>query len=210
MLDRWSLKLVAPPLKYLAKKLHQLDVTANQVTVIGFAIGLTVIPLLAMKLYLLALLAILFNRLCDGVDGALARERGATDAGAYLDIVLDFIFYAAVVFGFALADPDQNALAAALLLFSFMGTGSSFLAFAIMAERGSIQSMQYPNKGFYYLGGLAEGTETIVLLLACCLFPAYFVWIAVVFSVICWLTTVTRVFGGYYSLKTSRLKTSSR
>ncbi len=210
MLDRWSLKLVAPPLKYLAKKLHQLDVTANQVTVIGFAIGLTVIPLLAMKLYLLALLVILINRLCDGVDGALARERGATDAGAYLDIVLDFIFYAAVVFGFALADPDQNALAAALLLFSFMGTGSSFLAFAIMAERGSIQSMQYPNKGFYYLGGLAEGTETIVLLLACCLFPAYFVWIAVVFSVICWLTTVTRVFGGYYSLKTSRLKTSSR
>ncbi|EPJ48167.1 MAG: phosphatidylglycerophosphate synthase [Osedax symbiont Rs1] len=210
MLDRWSLKLLARPLKYIANKLHQLDVTANQVTVIGFAIGLTVIPLLAMKLYLLALLVILFNRLCDGVDGALARERGATDAGAYLDIVLDFIFYAAVVFGFALADPDQNALAAALLLFSFMGTGSSFLAFAIMAERRTIQSMQYPNKGFYYLGGVAEGTETIMLLLACCLFPAYFVWIAIVFSVICWLTTVARVIGGYFSLKTSRQKTSSR
>lgn len=193
--------MIAPPLRLLAQVLDKLGVSANQVTISGFVIGLSVIPLLALEYYWWAAAIICINRICDGVDGALARVSEATDEGAYLDIVLDFIFYAAVVFGFALADPEQNALAAALLLFSFMGTGSSFLAFAIMAERRSIASMQYPNKGFYYLGGLAEGTETILLLLAACLLPMQFVWIACLFSGLCWLTTLTRVVGGYHSLK---------
>jgi phosphatidylglycerophosphate synthase len=201
MLDKWSLKIITPPLQWVAKKLHRAGVSANQVTITGFVVGLSVVGLLMWQQYLLAFAVIIFNRICDGIDGALAREAKATDAGAYLDIVLDFIFYAAVVFGFALANPEQNGVAASLLLFSFMGTGSSFLAFAIMAERRSIQSMQYPSKGFYYLGGLTEGTETIVMLLACCLFEQYFVYIAIIFSVMCWLTTITRVVGGYHSLQ---------
>jgi len=201
MLDRWSLKIIAPPLKSAARALHKRGVTANQVTISGFCIGLCVMPLLAFHYYFLAALVILCNRIFDGLDGALAREGLPTDSGAYLDIVLDFIFYASVVFGFALAHPEQNALAAAGLLFAFMGTGSSFLAFAIMAERRTITSMEYPNKGFYYLGGLAEGTETIVLLVACCLFYAQFVYIAYFFTAICWMTTLTRVIGGYHSLQ---------
>ena len=201
MLDRWSLPVITPSLQWAASKLDALGVTANQVTISGFLIGLLVIPALALEYYALAAVIIVFNRLCDGVDGAIARASSATDAGGFLDIVLDFIFYSAVVFGFALAQPADNALAAALLLFSFMGTGSSFLAFAIMAERRSIKSMTYPNKGFYYLGGLAEGTETILLLLCCCLMPEYFFGIALFFSAICWMTTLTRVVGGYYSLQ---------
>ncbi|WP_435891264.1 CDP-alcohol phosphatidyltransferase family protein, partial [Klebsiella pneumoniae] len=41
--------------------------------------------------------------LLDGLDGALARRRGLTDAGGFLDIALDFLFYALVPFGFILA-----------------------------------------------------------------------------------------------------------
>lgn len=201
MLDQWSLKVIAPPLKVIAKKLNKLNVTANQVTTTGFFVGMTAVGFLAFEMYFLAIFAVIFNRICDGIDGALAREAGATDAGAFLDIVLDFIFYAAIVFGFALANPEQNALTAALLLFSFMGTASSFLAFAIMAERRAIPKIQYPNKGFYYLGGLAEGTETIMFLLLCCLFPELFCYLAIAFALICWITTVTRVVGGFYSLQ---------
>lgn len=201
MLDRWSLPIITPLLERVAGELHRKGVSANQVTITGFVVGMLVLPALALQYYSLSILLILFNRLCDGIDGALARRTGATDSGAYLDIVLDFIFYSGVVFGFALADPMQNALAAAALIFSFMGTGASFLAFAIMAERRAIKSMVYPSKGFYYLGGLAEGTETIVILLLCCLFSSYFTWLAYVFCVICWVTTVTRIVGGYHSLK---------
>lgn len=201
MLDRWSLKVIAPSLKKIATLLQRAGLSANQITITGFVVGLSVIPLLAWHYYFAAVLVIIFNRICDGVDGELARLNGPSDEGAFLDIVLDFIFYSAVVFGMALSDPQQNALPAALLLFSFMGTGSSFLAFAIMAQRKSISSIEYPNKGFYYLGGLAEGTETIMFLLAFCLFADSFVWLAVLFSIICWLTTGTRLIGGYYSLR---------
>ena len=93
----------------------------------------------------LALALLLVNRLADGLDGAVARQTRLTDLGGFLDIVLDFIVYAGMVFAFALADPAANALAAAFLLFAFMGTGSSFLAFAIMAaKRGHLDRSAWP------------------------------------------------------------------
>ncbi len=59
----------------------------------------------------------------------------------------------------------------AFLLFSFInGTGSSFLAYAIMAERSGSAGLPaqqgHKRKGFFYLGGLTEGAETILVLAA--------------------------------------------
>ena len=201
MLDRYTLPLIKKPLQSFAKKLHQRNVNADTVTVFGFVVGMLAIPSLAFQQYELALACILMNRIGDGIDGELARLHGPTDAGGFLDIVLDFIFYSGVVFGFALADPEHNALAASALIFSFMGTGASFLAFAIMAERNTIKNMVYPNKGFYYLGGLTEGTETIVVLALFCLLPEYFAHLAWFFASLCLLTTLTRVVSGYSSIK---------
>lgn len=200
MLDRWTLKLIKPPLHQLALRCDKQSIKANQITLAGFAIGLLSVPLLALELYGIALIAIMLNRMADGLDGELARLQGATDDGALLDIVLDFVFYAAVIAGFALANPADNSLAATFLLWGFMGTASSFLAFAILAERHKLSSMDYPSKGFYYLGGLAEGTETIAFLIAMCLFPAQFAVLAWAFFALCVVTTVTRVIGGYHSL----------
>jgi phosphatidylglycerophosphate synthase len=142
----------------------------------------------------------LLNRAADGLDGKVARLSAPTDAGGYLDITLDFIFYSAVVFGFALADPVNNSLAAAALIFSFIGTGSSFLAFGIMAERRQITNFRYPNKGLYYLDGLAEGTETLLFLILFCLFPQYFAVLAWIFTAICFISTFIRVISGYKTL----------
>lgn len=209
MLDRWALKLIKPSLTGIAKQLNKRNIHANQVTVTGFAIGMMALPALAMEQYGLALLLILLNRLSDGLDGALARLQQPTDVGAFLDIVLDFIFYSGVVFGFALANPSQNALAAAGLIFSFMGTGASFLAFAVLAEKRGINSLNYPNKGFYYIGGIAEGTETILVFVALCLWPQKFVVIAWSFAAICYLTTIIRVLSGYYTLRSSEQPTEN-
>ena len=124
------------------------------------------LPFLALGWYPAALIAIVLNRLLDGLDGALARRRGLTDAGGFLDIALDFLFYALVPFGFALAAPADNAIAAAWLLFAFMGTGSSFLAFAALAGKHDIDNPGYAHKSLYYIGGLTEGTETIAAVCA--------------------------------------------
>lgn len=202
MLDRWTLRLIKRPLHGVARQLDKRNIHANQVTIGGFVLGLTALPLLAFEFYWLALLAIVLNRIADGLDGELARLNHPSDGGAFLDIVLDFLFYAAIIAGFALARPDTNALPAALLLFGFMGTGSSFLAFAIQAERRGLTSMSYPSKGFYYLGGITEGTETIAFFVLMCLFPDAFVLLASVFFALCVVTTATRVIGGFHTLRT--------
>jgi hypothetical protein len=48
---------------------------------------------------------------------------------------------------------------------------------------------------------LTEGSETILLFVLCCLFPAHFAWLAWLFGALCWLTTATRIYSGYLTLK---------
>lgn len=201
MLDKWTLNWLRPALNKTAAALNRWGMTANQVTVLGFCVGVAAIPAVWQHYYRLALLLIIVNRLLDGVDGALARLNKPTAAGAYLDITLDFLVYSGIVWGFALADPDRNALAAATLIFSFVGTGSSFLAFGIMAAKRDLKKIDYPQKSFYYLGGITEGTETIMVLAAFCLFPEYFPVIAYIFAGLCWITIITRIAGGFYTLR---------
>ena len=201
MLDRYVHPHLKPTLNRLVEKLDKPTLTADGLTLMGFAIGVLALPFLALGWYLAALVAIVLNRLLDGLDGALARRRGITDAGGFLDIALDFLFYALVPFGFALAAPAENALAAAWLLFAFIGTGSSFLAFAALAAKHDIDNPGYAHKSFYYLGGLTEGTETILLFALCCLFPMHFALFAWIFGALCWLTTTTRIWSGYQTLK---------
>jgi len=200
MLDSWVIPKISAPLKRSASVLQARGVCADHLTLFGFFVGMLCVPALAIQQYGLALFLVIINRLCDGLDGALARLNGPTDRGAYLDICLDFIFYASVVFGFALANPSENALAAAALLTGFMGTGTSFLAFAIMAEKRNIQNLRLPNKGLYYLNGLAEGTETILFFIAFCLVPQHFAQLAYCFAAVCLITTMTRVYGAYGTL----------
>ncbi|EKD60003.1 MAG: hypothetical protein ACD_54C01002G0001 [uncultured bacterium] len=140
---------------------------------------------------------LLLNRLADGLDGALARLQGATDRGAFLDIALDFLFYALFPLGFALADLAQNALPAAVLIASFIGTGSSFLAFASIAAQRGLTASAYPTKGIYYLGGLTEGAETIAIFALMCLFPQAFPTLALIFAAACFLTTLLRWHQGW-------------
>jgi phosphatidylglycerophosphate synthase len=192
MLDRAARRLIDPMLDQLALVAQQRRVTANQITVAGFVCGAAAVAAIALRSYELGLLLLLANRLADGVDGALARRTGATDLGGYLDIVLDFIIYSGAVFGFALAQPD-HAIAAAFLIFSFMGTGSSFLAFAIFAAKRNLDGEAAGNKSFYYLEGITEGTETILLFVIILLFPSWFAAAAYAYGALCWLTTIGRI-----------------
>lgn len=201
MLDRHLHPRVKPLLGRIANLLDRPGISPDGLTLAGFAIGALALPFLALGWYLPALAAIALNRLLDGLDGALARRRGLTDAGGFLDISLDFLFYALVPFGFVLADPQANALAGAWLLFAFIGTGSSFLAFAALASKHRLDNPGYAHKSFYYLGGLTEGTETILLFALSCLFPHYFAPLAWLFGALCWLTTSTRIYSGYLTLK---------
>ena len=196
MLDRQLITAARQPLQKIASGLLASGITANQMTVAGFIAGLTAVPLIITGHTIWALLSILLNRLADGLDGTMARLTGPTDRGAFLDSVFDFLFYSAIPLAFAFAAPEQNALAAAVLIYSFVGTCCSFLAFAVLAAKRGITSTEYPDKGFYYLGGLTEGTETILLFVVMCLFPAWFPVLAYGFAALCLLTIISRIAAG--------------
>lgn len=201
MLDRYTIRVIRWPINTAAKLVHKVGVKADQVTLFGFVLGLMSFPALALQEYNVALVFILLNRVLDAVDGAVARIQGITDSGGFLDITLDFLFYSLVPFGFVIADPNANAVAGAFLIFSFIGTGSSFLAFAIMAGKQDIENPVYKHKSLYYMGGLTEGTETVLCFILLCLLPFYFATIAYTFAALCWITTTTRIWAGYQTLK---------
>ena len=192
MLDAWMRRRIDPPLNKIGRVAVKAGLSATHVTYAGVALGLAAAGAIAFEAYLLGMLLFFANRILDGLDGAVARHSKLTDFGGYIDIVGDFVIYAVFVFGFALARPEENAVAAAFLILSFVGTGSSFLAYAIFAEKRKITTDIRGRKSLYYLGGLTEGSETIAAFALMCLFPGSFAVIAWIFGGLCWITTVTR------------------
>lgn len=193
MLDGQAKALIDPYLTVIGNRLARLGITANMVTWAGFAIGCLAALAIARQYYLTGLLLLLISRLADGLDGAVARATRKTDLGGYLDIVLDFAFYGLIPVGFVLADPAANAVAGAVLLLSFYVNGSSFLAYAIIAERRGLDTDQRGSKSFYFATGLAEATETLAVFAAFCLFPGQFTPIAWVFAALCFYTAASRI-----------------
>jgi phosphatidylglycerophosphate synthase len=198
MLDRAATHLLKPALAALAAVLVRLGIGANTVTLTGFALGLGAALAIALGSFTLGAAMILLSRLCDGLDGAVARlGHASNDAGGFLDITLDFLFYASIPLAFALAHPAANALAAAVLLAAFVGTGSSFLAFAVLAAKRNLPGTDFPEKSFYFLGGLTEATETLLVLLAMCLWPQHFPVLAYAFAAACGFTIASRLWWGW-------------
>ena len=201
MLDRAAAALIKPLVNGAARELVTWNVNANTLTILGFAAGLVAAVLIISGYFLAAAATILLSRMCDALDGAVARQTQVTDAGGFLDIALDFLFYAAIPLAFAVYDPLQNALPAAVLLAAFIGTMSSFLAFAVLAAKRNMTNLAYPDKSFYFLGGLTEATETLVFLLAMCLWPRQFALLAYLFSALCAVTTFSRIWWGWRSFR---------
>ena len=195
MFDEKLRPVIEPFLVKSGKICLRFGLTPNMLTVTGFVIGLCCGVLICAEAYGWALVALLLSRICDGLDGAAARLTQPTDFGGYLDIVCDFLFYAFVPFCFALSHPEQ-AVAAAFLMLSFVGTGTSFLAYAILDAKKKISNVRQPKrtKGFAYLGGLTEGTETIAVFVLMLLYPTYFTVFALLFAFLCWLTTGYRIY----------------
>lgn len=193
MLDGLMRRLVDPPLDWLGARLAERGISANAVSASGCVAALACGMAIAFRANLLALALLAASRLADGLDGAVARRTGLSDFGGYLDIVCDFVFYAAVPLGFAIADPHGNGWAAALLLAAFYVNGATFLGFAILAAKAGLTTDQRGAKSLYFTTGLAEGTETIAVFVAMVLFPAWFVPLAIGFAALCLVTALARL-----------------
>lgn len=191
MLDARLRPLIDPPLNAVGRMLAGVGVTANGLTFAGLALGLAGAAAIALGHIGWGLALICANRLADGLDGAVARVRGPSDLGGYFDIVADFAFYVSIPLGFGVLSAD-NTLPALVLVASFVLTGVSFLAFAVVAGKRGAETEAHGKKSFFYSTGLAEGTETIAVFVAMCLFPAWFAWLAYGYAALCVLTVFQR------------------
>lgn len=200
MLDAVLRPVINPPLAVLARGFVAAGVKADHVTWAGFGLGMAGAVLLAVQLYIPALVLICLNRLADGLDGAIARQTKLTDYGGFIDIALDFIFYSAVVLGMALGRPDE-ALYGAFLLWCFFGPATTFLAYAIFAAKHGITTELRGAKSLYYLGGLSEGTETFLTFILFCLFPAWFPVVCIIYGLMCLITAGTRIYAAWDAFK---------
>jgi len=187
MLDSPLRKQFAPAIDGTGRWLARRGVSAIGLTAFGFAAGAAGCVALAFRFNDFALAGLVLNRLADLLDGAVARATRVTDFGGFADIVGDLIVYSGFVLGFAIGRPEY-AIAAASLIFTFVATGSSFLAAAIIAAKRNVSLEPPERKSFFYNTALAEGTETAVVLALICLFPNLFDAIAYIFLAICWLS----------------------
>jgi phosphatidylglycerophosphate synthase len=185
-------KVSAPALHAPAAHVSRLGVHANAITVVGFVIGIGAIPAIATHHYWLGLALIVLNRICDALDGAVARQSTAKPLGQFLDMTLDLIFFAGLPFAFALADPTRG-MAAAFFVFGILASGVSSLAFTVVAEE---QRAAVGPRGYTVLGALArlmEDEEFFVAFILACLAPQWFSVVAYIVGILCFMTAGARI-----------------
>ena len=196
MFDRHIQKFTQKPLSFFAKIILKY-LSASQITITGFIFGLMMCLFIFLELFFLAIFFLILNRICDGLDGVMARLTAPTYLGAYLDIVLDFIFYSAFILIFGLID-SSNIVISCLLLFSYICTGTTFLAQAViqpkldLIQKDESLDIDIP-KSIYYSAGLIEGSETILFMILCLLFPNLYFFFGLTFTILCLITALSRI-----------------
>ena len=197
MLDRRLRAGFERPLRAVAARLVEHSVRAEAVTLVGFALGAGACIAIALDRRWFAVVLWLANRIADGLDGAVARQVGATDRGGFVDIVADFAVYAGFVVGVAYTQPDAR-VAAVALLGTYYVSGAAFLAWSSIAERRARTAGD--NRSLHFVGGIAEGGETVVVYVLLCVWPAATVGILWVFAAAVGVTALQRVWFGWRSL----------
>jgi phosphatidylglycerophosphate synthase len=197
MLDRRLRAAADRAFTVLARPVADRGVRAEWITLLGFVFGVGACVAIAADQRVVALVLWLANRLADGLDGAIARRVGVTDRGGFVDIVADFAVYGGFVVGVAYARPDAR-FAVVLLLFAYYVSGSALLAWSSLAERRA--RIAGDNRSLHFVGGIAEGAETIVVYVLLCLWPSATETIVWVFAAAVGITAAQRVAFAWRSL----------
>ncbi len=214
MLDSTARALLARPLDRAAAALDRSWVTPDRLTVTGLVLGLAGAAAAGAAWWGAALALWLASRVADGLDGPLARRRrsrgtGRTsgDAGGFLDITADFVVYGAFVLGVGVgtAGPLLPFLA---VLFAYYVNGSTFLAFSSIAERTGHRLDD--GRSLSFLGGLAEGTETIVVHSLWVLLPGVAGTVAWIWAGVVAVSAAHRIVTGYRILVPPRAAVRQR
>ena len=209
MLDSRARALLARPVNAITRVVDRPGITPDGLTLTGLGLGLVSALAAGLQLWAVALVLWLVSRVVDGVDGSLARRRRAdgrqssdSQAGGFLDITADFVVYGATVVGVAFG--ATAAFGAPwwpflLVLLVYYVNGTAFLAFSSIAERTGRRIDD--GRSLSFLGGLAEGTETILVHALWLILPFWAWQIALVWVGIVGVSAIQRMVAGYRALR---------
>jgi len=191
-------RLLAPTLDRAGAAVSDAGVPPLALTTAGWLAGVAACVAVGSHHWLIALFLWVANRVLDGLDGPVARRRGATDLGGFLDIVADFSIYAGFVVAVAVAEPHAR-LACVALLTAYYISGTAFLALSSLIERRGGPGGD--GRSLRFIGGLAEGTETVAVYVVFCLLPTQAAVIAWAFTTAVAITAAQRVVLGVRTLQ---------
>lgn len=170
-------------------------VSPTTLTVAALVVGLGCAVAAALGWPLVALGLWVVNRVLDGLDGLVARRFAKTsDLGGYLDLVFDFVVYAAVPLGLAWAAADPAVWAAcAFLLGAYYVNAVSWLALSALEEKRLGAGSSPRATSLTMPRGLMEGFETVVLYIAFFLWTDGLVWLFAAGAVLVLVSAAQRV-----------------
>lgn len=185
MLDTHARKYVQPIIKALANLCIRLGLTANNVTIIAFMIGLLTPFFVYFGYPLLGVGLLWLSGLLDAVDGTIARIKGSNLFGALMDVTFDRIVEIGIILSLALMYPKYS------FLFTVLAS-TIIISMTIFLTVGSLSS-KVSEKSFYYQAGMAERTEGFIFFSAMILFPQYLNIILILFIGIILFTALQRM-----------------
>lgn len=203
MLDAPLRRMLERPLDRAAAAIDVRALTPDRLTAAGLVLGLGSAATAGVGWWATSAVLWLVSRVADGLDGPLARRRrargeGDAGAGGFFDITADFTVYGATVVGVGVGSggPLWPFL---LVLLAYYVNGTAFLAFSSIAERSGRTIDD--GRSLSFLGGIAEGTETIAVHTLWLLVPWWSPQIAVVWAAVVGVGAVQRIVAGYAALR---------
>lgn len=148
------------------------NISPNAVTSLAFVFGMAAAYAASQRRFLLATILWLLNRVLDGLDGTQARvHHRQSDFGGYLDIVLDFVVYAAIPVGLVIANPELASRGLLLLASFFVNAASWMYLAAILERRQSGAAARAELTTITMPPGVVAGTETVLFYTAMLVWP---------------------------------------
>jgi archaetidylinositol phosphate synthase len=197
MLDTHGRRFVQPSIDRTANLLLKLGLTANQVTVIAFVIGIAASVLVYMGYSVAGVAVLWLSGFLDAVDGSMARlSKKSSPWGTVMDVTFDRLVEGGIIIALAMRHPVPEILFLLLLLaISIIFSITVFLTVGAVSE-------QKGYKSFYYQAGLAERTEGFILFSLMILFQEQLILWTLVFLFVEVFTGLQRFLEAWRNLRT--------
>lgn len=178
--------------KPLANLLSGISPTA--ISMLALVVGLLASFAVYKNQYFVALGLWILNRVLDGLDGLVARlHNKQSDFGGYVDILTDFVTYAALPIGLVAGSPSsERYFALSFMLASFYVNTASWMYLAAIFEKRAAHDPSTQTT-IVMPKGLVGGFESIIAYSIFILFPAYITILFSIFSALVSITIIQRL-----------------